>query len=89
MFGSIRKSKITVFFRWKKRSRRDRRLEEENAGDEKSEQNLREMEKGGKSQTETEDQRPASGKLKDHIVEVREVRGGTCTRLAGSAAQLL
>ncbi len=82
---------LNFSFRWKKRSRRDRRLEEENAGDEKSEQNLREMETGGNSQTETEaeDQRTASGKLKDHIVEVREVRGGTCTRLAGSADQLL
>ncbi len=91
MFGSIRKSKITVFFRWKKRSRRDRRLEEENAGDKKSEQNLCEMETAGKRQTETEaeDQRTASAKIKDHIVEVREVRGVTCTRLAGSADQLL
>ncbi len=76
-----------VSFRWKKRSRRDRRLEEENAGNPKSEQNLREMETGGKSQTvtEAEDQRTASGKIKDHIVEVREVRGVTCSRLAGSA----
>jgi hypothetical protein len=77
---------LNVSFRWKKRSRRDRRLGEENAGDEKSEQNL---ETGEKSQTETEDQRTASAKIKDHIVEVREVRGGTCTRLAGSADQLL
>ncbi len=89
MFGSIRKSKITVFFRWKKRSRRDRRLEEENAGDEKSEQNLREIGEKSQTETEAEDQRTASGKIKDHIVEVREVRGGTCTRLAGSADQLL
>ncbi len=79
---------VTVSFRWKKRSRRDRRLEEENAGDQKSEQNL---ETGEKSQTETEaeDQRTASAKIKDHIVEVREVRGVTCSRLAGSADQLL
>jgi hypothetical protein len=65
--------------------------EEKNAGDEKSEQNLREMETGGKKLTETEaeDQRTASAKIKDHIVEVREVRGVTCTRLAGSADQLL
>jgi hypothetical protein len=89
VFGSIRKSKITVFFRWKKRSRRDRRLEEENAGDEKSEQNLREIGEKSQTETEAEDQRTASGKIKDHIVEVREVRGGTCTRLAGSADQLL
>jgi hypothetical protein len=49
------------------------------------------MERGGKSQTETEaeDQRSASAKIKDHIVEVREVRGVTCSRLAGSADQLL
>ncbi len=79
---------VTVSFRWKKRSRRDRRQEEENAGDPKSEQNL---ETGEKSQTETEaqDQRTASAKIKDHIVEVREVRGGTCTRLAGRTDQLL
>ncbi len=82
---------LNVFFRWKKRSRRDRRLEEEHAGNQKSEQNLREMEREGKSQTETEaeDQRPASAKIKDHIVEVREVKGVTCTRLAVSADQLL
>ncbi len=82
---------LNVSFRWKKRSRRDRRLEEENAGNPKSEQNVREMERGGKEQivTEAEDQRSASGKIKDHIVEVREVRGVTCTRLAGSADQLL
>ncbi len=95
IFWPVRKSTffivLNVFFRWKKRSRRDRRVEEENAGNPKSEQNLREMETGGNSQTETEaeDQRTASGKLKDHIVEVREVKGGTCTRLAGSADQLL
>jgi hypothetical protein len=49
------------------------------------------MEREGKSQTETEaeDQRPASAKIKDHIVEVREVKGVTCTRLAVSADQLL